>query len=481
MTVDLLIDAIGQIDDKYILGAKDIEISKVTGDPKQNGHDIRYRRRILGRKVYICIAATIVFILASFATAMAVSVEFREAVFSIFHIGTTEVIPSTEVNSNMNSTIEHISDSNIDGEVSVYYFKINGIIQANNGIVYSSQYNETDAAFFNVTAKGLEEITATRVEFAYSFKGTDFNIKYDYTIYNDNLYFRVLPESLDVNPYKYGWSMYKAGNSTDKVWLILPYSVKEDYSSYPLLLNIKTNEITDVFEGVDVENIVIDKWQFTDDMAYALISGYSDDHTKGFWICDILQKTITPVSELTGRTINDCYILEDEMIVCYAANGDNFDVINYDIHTGAETTVVENVQHYGLTDDGSGFSPIEYNGGQGQHALLFDSDGNVTLLDLVTGNQLPLTGLKNDGTLITSESPDGKHIMIAFRDSDYSGSLAMHEIGVLDTQTGVLTMMDRENYEAKTENVVGWLDNDRIAVIAHDDTDECYLYVYYFD
>lgn len=474
MNVDSLVDAIGQIDDKYIAEAK------VADDRKSNGHEIRHSRRILGRKVSICIAAAIVFMLASFATAMAVSVEFREAVFSVFHIETSEVIPSMEVTPNLNSSIEHVSDANIDDKVNVYYFKVNGVVQANNGIIYSSQYGGTDAAFFDVTANGLEEISAIRVEFPYSFKGTDFNIKFDYTIYNDNLYFRVLPESMDINPYKYGWNMCNAGNSTDKVWLLLPYSVNKDYSSYPLLLDIKTNEIIDVFESVALGDIVVDRWQFTDEMIYTLLWGSTGDVLDNFWICDISQKTITPVAELIGRTINDCYILKDDMIVCYAANGDNFDVINYDICTGAETTIVENVQHYGLSDDGSGFSPIEYYGGQGQHALLFDNDGDVTLLDLVTGNQLLLTGLKNNGTLITSESPDGKHIMIAFRDSDYSGSLALYEIGVLDTQTGVLIMLDRENYEAKTENVIGWLDNERIAVIAYDSNNECYLYVYDF-
>lgn len=477
MNIDILADAIGQINDKYIVGAKNNKICIVVGDQESSGNITHHRR---GRKVFIYIAAVIVFVLASFVTAMAISEEFRETVFSVFHIETIEVIPSSGGNPDMNTTIEHISEVDIDGKVGVNYFKVNGVIQENNGLIYSSQYNGTDAGFFDVTADGLKEIPKTRVDFLYNFRGTHFNIKFDYTIYNDKLHYNVLPDSLDLDPYKYGWNIYIAGSSIDQVWLVLPYSVNKDYSLYPLLLDLKTQEITDVFEDISLEDVVVDRWQFTDDMAYALVWGHSEDPIEKFWLCDISQKTITPMAELTGKIINNCYILKDNLIILYVVDGENFDVINYDITTGDEISIAEDVQHYGLTDDGSGFRPIEYNGRQGQHALLFDDEKDITLINLVTGSRIPLTGLKNDGTLITSESPDGKHIMIALSDSDYSGSLALYEIGVLDTQTGVLTMLERENYEVKTEDIVGWLDDEHIAVVAHDENDECYLYVYSF-
>lgn len=481
MTSEILLEAIGNINDGYILSAG----ARLGYAPLNTYKPIVKKSRRPTRKAIIGIAATIILLLGSFVTAMAVSETFREFIFSIFNIESPEKIPSPEDDLDFDGTIGQIGNENIDDAVSVYYFKIDGILRAYNGIVYSSEYDGDGAAFYNVTSDGLEEIEATRTEFAYNFMGTDFNIKFDYTVYNDTLFFRELQESMDVNPYKYGWSMQNASNSVDTVWLVLPYIVNvagsERYSSYPFLYNVRTNEITDVFEGVDIASIAIDRWQFTDDMAYALIWGQSEEDAYGFWTCDIAQKTITNVGELIGGTINDCYILKDNIIVCYVASGEKFDVINYNISTGAQITIIENVQHYYKTDDGSGLRSIEYYGKQGQHALYFGSSGEVTLLDLMTGEHLELTGLKNDGTIITAESPDGEHILIAFKDSGVSNSLALYTIGVLDMQTGVLSMLEREGYEAKTEHSIEWFDDARIVVIASNANDEFYMYIYEFN
>jgi hypothetical protein len=59
MTVDILVNAIGQIDDNYIARAKDIEICQVTNDQSLNGVVIRHSRRIPGQKAFICIAKSL--------------------------------------------------------------------------------------------------------------------------------------------------------------------------------------------------------------------------------------------------------------------------------------------------------------------------------------------------------------------------------------------------------------------------------------
>ena len=467
MKAEIILDAIGAIDDSVIQKAKqDTQIAVI-------------KPRHSSRKVLIVVTAAIILIFVSFVTTMAVSEVFREFVFSIINIETSESIPTTKSDAPMSGIIKQVGDISVDGEVDVYYFKADGVLRAYNGLIYSSEYNESDAAFYEITEYGLQVISATRVEFMYSFKGVDFNIKFDYTIHNGVLHFRELPESLDIDPYKYGWSMQNAGNSLNEVLLILPYLTDNEYSLYPLLLNVNTNEITDVFREIPIDDITIYRWQFSGDMNYALIWGRSKTDKTEFWLCDFPQQTLVSVSKLTQRMINDSYILRNGTIICYAVNGDGFDVFSYNTYTNEVICVVENTHYYNKTSDESGLSSIKYYGGQGQYALLFSEFKEISLVNLVNGEHHVLDGLVNDGTLLTSESADGQHILVAFRDNDYFG-IAIYKMGILDTQSGILTMLKRENYGIREEVAIGWLDNKRISIHAYDDDGDLYLFVYEF-
>lgn len=476
----ILLEAIGAIDDAYILSAQN-RLGSISKATMKTAHAAK--RHHLTRKTVICIAAVITMLLASFTVAMAASEEFREFVFSIFHISTTESLPDSTNVSVPDGEMEQIGGANIDEAVTTYYFKGNGVIQLGNGLLYSDSYDNSDGSFYDLDVDGLVPLATTRIEFPYSFRGTDFTIKFDYAVHQEELYFSIIPENLDDDPYRYGWDMCRAGTATDKAWLILPYSTSDDYGMYPLLLDIGTNQVSDVLAGLPLDGIIPFQWEFSDDGTFALLSGYLAEYKMGFWFCDIQGKTLTPLSELTGRAINDSYLLDGESVICYAQNGDGFDVICYEPGTGAAATVVEHTVHYGLSGDGSGFRSIEYYGGQGRHALLLDGAGGVTLVDLRDGRRTPLEGIPGDGALLTSESPDGETILIAFEDETVTApnTLAMYRLGMLDTRTGVLTMLEREHYEVRSETILGWLANDCVAVLAYDENEEQGWYLYAYD
>lgn len=473
----ILLDAIGTIDDEYIFSAQKRMgyYSEASAIPYQT------KRKRPARKAVVCILAAVIMLLASFTVAMAVSEDFREFVFSIFNINTTEVLPDNSGDVLPDGEMEQIGRSDIDEAVSIYYFKGNGVVVANNGILYAGEYDNSNRSFYDLSTNGLIALNTSHVEFPYSFRGTDLNIKFDYTVYDGVLHFHELPENLNENPYKYGWSMRKAGSDANTALLLLPYETCGDYGVYPIALNIGTMQTTDVLESVNLDGIIPTNWQFADDMSFAILSGYTAGYEMNYWVCDIEKKSLAPVSELTGRTIKDCCLLDDQHIICYATNDSGFDVISYNINTGASTMLVEGTEYYGQTGDGSGFRSIEYYDGYGRHALLYDNAGGITLVDLLTGKHTPLEGIENDGTLLTSESPGGEHIMFAFRDTSISDSLSMYKIGVLDTQTGVLKMMERVNYEIRSETPMGWLANNCISVIAYDESEETGWYMYVYD
>lgn len=473
----VLLDAIETIDDRFIISAQE----RMGYFSETQTIPLTQRHNRTARKALVCIAAVIALLLASFTVAMAVSEDFREFVFAIFNIETTETLPENNGEVLPNGGIVQIGESDIDEEVNTYYFQGNGVVVPSDGIVYAGEYESSARSFYDLSADGLVELPTTRVEFPYSFKGTDFNIKFDYTVYGDVLHLCVLAENLNENPYKYGWNLSRAGADPTKAWLLLPYDTCGDYGIYPLLLDIETHKTTDILDGLDLDGIIPVQWEFDDNMSFAVLSGYTEGREMNYWICDIDTKTLSPMSELTGRSMADCYLLDGSYVICCASNGSGFDLIRYDVNSGASMMLLENTNYYWMTDNGSGFRSIEYYGGHGRHALVFDDVGGVTLIDLLSGKQTPLEGVKNDGTLLTAESPDGEHIMFAFRDTSISDSLAMYKIGILDTQTGILKILKRVNYEQRNETPFGWLADNCVVVLAFDEHAEAGWYMYVYD
>lgn len=83
-----IFDAIGGINDKYIISAW----NRINGGRKINKGNGIYEKR-----GFLYSAAALVLALASFfGVAMAVNADFREAVFRFFHISTADVLPGED-------------------------------------------------------------------------------------------------------------------------------------------------------------------------------------------------------------------------------------------------------------------------------------------------------------------------------------------------------------------------------------------------
>ncbi len=472
-----LLDAMCAIDDKYLISAQ-ARIGCGFEMLDQNCNK-KYNNRL--RRSMICIAAVIALLIVSFTVAIAASGSIQEFVFSIFNISTTEVLPKNTKDTVLEGDVELINKSDIDGNVNTYYFKGNGVIAVYDGIIYSGEYKNGERSFYDMDSNGLVTIPTTRVEFPCRFRGTDFNIKFDYCVYNGVMHYHEIPENLNENPYKYGWFMGRVGSNPSMSFLFLPYEAFDGYGVYPLLFNIETKETIDIIEGMPLDEITPIQWVFSDNISNAIMTGFTRDHKTDFWICDVEGKTLKPLSELTHRTIIGCSVIDWRHIICYAANESGFDVISFDPENNTVKMLVEGTEYYEKDGNNSGFCNIQYNGGYGRHALLISENGSITLIDLFTGKKTPLDGLKANGSLLTSESPDGEHILFAFRDAILSDSFAIYKIGVLDCHTGVLKILKRSNYELRNETLMGWLDNNCITILAYDEIENNGWYMFVYD
>lgn len=474
MNAEKLLDAFGMVDDRFF-----------ASEEKPRTAPLRKRRLIL-------IAAILMFAL-SIGTAVAVSPDLQELIFTIFHIETHEQPPAGNADSlpTQNTTapsqpgLRQLDVVSIDGVVYAHYFTGEGIVLTYEGGFYTCTRSDAnsapeDAAFWEIRTEGIVNVGATRVAFPLVHGDRTIPILFDYGILNGKLSIKVWPQNMNENPIGNGWNLEPIADRTDVALLTVPVHTDRDYTHDFLLLDLMTLETTDLLEAIPHDDLIIDAFRITDNLRYAILTGVDrKSGGSGYWFCDLERHTVTTLDALTETEISEPYFLNDDTIIFHQPLGEGrFNVVRYHIPTGAQTVIIENTT--GSIGGSFGYRGIRKNGGNGAHGLLFCRDGSVELVDFQTGTRLAMTGLDTE-KLTTSESPDGTRIMIASEETNESGELGygFSRLGVLNPETGVLQMLTRD-ISGNPETFWGWLDNDTLVITAHSAAGGYYVYVYAF-
>ena len=436
MNEEKLIFAIGEIEDSYILSA---------------GKKLNIKGR--SRKVIICIAAVVALLLTTFATAMAVNEDFRESVLSIFSISETE-------------QIQHSGTVEI-GDVNASYMELNDRYILRNGLVYMAR-EEVFCIFNDGELIGLETKT-NLIDFQHN--GVTMRLRYAYTVFDGQLHtMEISQDNMDMNPLMYCWSITPLRGSEDKAWLTTLNEIDGDYSAYPLLLDVSTGDMVDILQGTDLQTIVCDAWFFSPDNKYAVIRTAGDDR-----LVDIENNTVTELKDC-----HESYFLSDGSLLCFVSSEDGFDLIRRNLQNGEEITLLHNERFAGKTADHSGYMNIDYYGGAGNHALLSDESGRVTMLDLRDGSKLLLDGItKEQGEKIyTLESADGEQVLVAVKERGTRG--AFRSLGIIGCESGTLKIFDRNNIlDSCGEQLLGFMADGSVGIIGMSEEGQ-WLYVYDF-
>lgn len=461
MKSDMLLDAFGLIDDRFLVE-----------DTKQM---ISWRRRAA------ILAAAVLIVAMSMVTAMAVSEDFRSFVFSVFRIGTQEQAPVAEETLPTAPGLYEMDIVNIDGEVNAWYFSSGAYVMPCEGGFYTSQWPlngsaPVDPAFWEIAYDGVREVKNTRVDFPFTHGGKTFRILFDCAVLNGKLSVQVWPEGLNENPVANGWNVETIGSRTDTALMTIPVLSENDYTHDLFLLDLTTLETTPLITDMTDHGIIAYAYQVTDDLRYASIAGIDlESGSYGYWLWDAESKDVQKLDA------DDAYFLDNSFVILRKnKDQDHFDLIRLHIPTGTERIILENVTS--RSGRNSGYRPIQNHWAGGRHGLLFREDGSVDLIDFRTEEILKLNGLDAEN-LTCDESPDGRRIMLAHEDEN-----GFRSLGILDPETGVLKLLDRE-ISGGSESFRGWLDNDTLVITAHDipnaeldftQGDSYYVYVYRF-
>lgn len=499
MKSDRIFDAIGKADDRYIMSAwsRINNMRKIGGTDRTDRMDgINETKRMektvnqkkiiknsVFRRLLYSAAAIAVLLVSFFSVAMAVNADFREAVFRFFHIPTADVVLPKEEEPEQSGSmgdIKYIGSKNIGDKAEVEYVQVNGNLQWSDGLIWVASYEEeTNGQILGVYALKNGQLTSLephteKPEFIWD--GEAYEISFDW--YENDGKVRVFASYFDMDSYK-GWFVQAGDGKSDRVIINLSRGAQSEYTSRPLIYDLRTKEVVDILEGCEIlETQLISDIEFSPDLSKVLLGG---NQGMGSPYCqyyyDVAGKVLKPLDELTGAEVYGAVFLDDNTISCILEEED-----------GSLTCRSYTVPSWEFIEIYAGLPGKKWNtdfgvmSTGGRYVLFVDEEHNTFVYDCKTGERAAVEGFKypsgNTGVILNKA---GDKILFDLTDSSAPG-LGVSQIGVLDLEKRSFTLLDREGYEVRFEGSMSWFDNDRVVIQAYKDNEPSvgiqYLYIY---
>ena len=512
----ILLEAIGAIDDAYILSAQN-RLGLISNATIKAAHTVK--RHHPTRKAVICIAAVITMLLSSFTVAMATSEEFREAVFTFLGITQIEVVPehSTAPSDANGSMVVEGEKANIGGVIEGTYLHMPSASHARDGlymICTDEQMMDSGSHFDAYKEENGELIKLEEYRFSndYTILGNAFHVEFEWVEYGGSCHYTYIDTDA---PYR---KPNMSGNINSTLFLF-PCVVSEEggnsfYTQYPVLIDLKTGELTDILAGTGAEELSdICNAAISEDLSKMLLvrsNGdlfYADLSAKKLYSVDELSGEHTDACSLIGDTLS-CWVLENALAEANDVQLGTYKAWTIDLTTLERRELFNDIPAtastsydiwsvtYGSPEDwalsgGRMLPPLEESGlvflegfDKSNHwgdmypgsrfALELDAARSIYVIDLANGTKTQVEGYLWPDGVQTVPSPDGSKLLVCT-----SGSDGYYDtIGVLDFQLKSYIQFSRENVNAVNEHTVYWFDNEQVIIAAENGNSVCDYYVY---
>lgn len=308
----LLLSAIGEIDDAYILSAQE-RMGLSPARPARRFH--RFPRMLAA----LITALTLIF--STFTVAMAVSEDFREAVFAFLGIRQIIVIP------------EYGSDpAAAPGRMSVEKAKFGdgSLIEGTcvhapagshgrNGIFYicTDPVMTKSGGHFDACAEAdgeLIPLETRRFCRDYTVWGNDIHVEFEWAAHNGICAILSTP-SPDTS-----WETWSLAGPPEAVLMAFQCTIPETGEStrYPVLVNWETGELTDILAGTGAEQLPhIQNAALSGDRSRLLL--YTGDEE--LYYADLNAKQLHSVTALSGERPDQC-TFAGNALACWVLEGD---------------------------------------------------------------------------------------------------------------------------------------------------------------
>lgn len=466
-----ILSAMNNISSEYILSAQK-KLGYDSKDAPQNQMQVKGHRTM--RRTLSLAAAVILILSVCFTTALAVSPEFREFIFAFFNITEPEIIPENIPDeSDANNMEVEEGQINIGGVIEGTYIHFpnmsavrNGIftvctddVQMNSGSQYDAYY-EKDGEFIRLEEKTFDQ--------TYNLFGNDIHVTFDWVEHNGTVATTYVESEAPFVKFS------GAGDVTSTLmWLQIDPPGEEAFGYYPVLINVRTGELTDICAGLGVENLrQIRQAAISDDLTQMLIV----DWDRNIYYADLVERKLYAVDDLLGQKCAACALV-DGMLVAWSEDYGTVTVRVFDPATWESRESYSGQPYFISGFDSMIHSSQMYRGTR--FALEVDDNQDVYVIDLLNGQRNIIDGFKwQQNSEVFTEcvpSADGNKLLIYSR-----GSTTYYDsIAVLDFSNKTLVKFSRENMGTVNEHAVYWNDNDSIVIetSTDDESKQYYLYI----
>ena len=453
-------------------------------------------RRVF-RRVFTGLVAAIIILLSSFAVAMAASPEFREAVFSFFHIRTADVTEHSPVE-NQELAIENSSSQENDEEIHVTVTRVklpikgsgaNGLFRICTDEIEYNQGSHYD--LYSQQGGELVKLESHAVRTTETRFGKTFRFDFEWASDGKNTaigYIRSPEGTSDDGDYRI---QFLTGHPYEALVLL----TNESGGFYPLLMDLKTGALTDFAASIDMNRVGgITAWGYSDNGRLLDLS-LSGDLTRlvfcnpegTVFYGNLTTGELINISDLVGEDLDSACLADDDTIVCREIVGGSFDEEKAEQYVAPSicfwrisldtmkpeqvgvfpTTALTNPEAilHGTELIGAGlvYPAVSAN----RYLLDIDAERRVFVTDLASGERSEIEGFYWQETLfpqvVCQGSPCGDRLLI----SEYDEQGELYRLTVLDFSRLLWITIDRENAAGGIEHWRTWFDNDRIMIDSH--------------
>lgn len=437
---------------------EDVYIQEAVSAPHQN---VWAKRGVKAAAVLLIFAGVM-------GTAITVSADFRQMVLSFFHIEQVESVPDDT----RSDTI--ITQSDIGGLVKAEYIPLKNLqYKAGSGTLYQTDYEENGAIrsirFWAVENGTILEMDSKKNSFSATWRNKTYQGDIYWCVYEGeiSLYESELSDPNDAN-----WYASSIPGRSDAVLLYLCQGRYHEYKQYPILYHLDTGDTEDLLLGTGVNELPRPTaYQWSNNLQKVIVTCGSMENGNQYYYCDVTAKTLANLENLTGvKEISTAFFADDNTLLLLRTREQKCSVFTYDLNSGKSSQTLHETKLF--DHDGTMFFG-------GRYALYVTHTGKLSVLDLKTGEKLPVDGFTfEEGGCFLSNSSTTK-LLYYVADKQADDSLGISRLGVLNLQTGSFTAFDREGCDSLQEWSVGWFDDDR-AVIRSGETGTDAIYLYEF-
>ena len=474
MNFNNLWEAIGKIDDKFVIDA--LEFKK--------------KKKFNSNRWLIGVAVAMIIVVITFSTTYTVSAHFREWIISLFQIKEIEVVPDTENHDKkISESLDIKNDIDETDKISLYavdtledafdvqYLKSTNYISSIGSLFYyysdesglKEYYAAENSRFIPIESKEANE-KVTLLEITGS-------IYYNLIEYNGNL---LLDENErnrfmldDENDAIFTLEV----SSNNEVWLKLHKNPQSDKWVYPAKYNLETGEVSDILQEISVDGIelkeypVLRNWKNIGDGKLIVSLGQTMENAEVYLI-DTNEKKAVSFVELTGlSSVLSAKTVDDKIMLLEPLEGDKFNYYCYDYSKKTNTIIYSNAKYWSSEEGGDASLRVRFSGGRYDFIV---EKGIIYLTDEFTGTRLTVEGItENLAESLSINSDNDKILVSSF------GDKTIDQIGIIDIMAGRFYLMKRENKDSVTEFSIGWYDANHIIIkVRNDISNASYIYLY---